>query len=87
MNDTVTEKKKRAPRGSRPPPKPRGPPRPHRKLPADILEARVAKLDKRIKRARVQLQEAERHIEGYLKETKYRADDPVIDAPPPPTEV
>ena len=79
--ETNVEKKKRAPKSARPAPTPRGPPRPHRKLDPEILSGRIAKLDKRIKKARVQLEEAERHIEGYLKETKYRASDPV----PPPT--
>lgn len=54
------------------PPKKRGPPRPHRKLPQDILEGRIEKLKKRIDRASGQLEDARRHVEGYEKEFKYR---------------
>ena len=54
------------------PPRKRGPPRPHRKLPQDVLEGRIGKLRKRIERAKGQLEDAERHIEGYDKEAKYR---------------
>jgi hypothetical protein len=75
------EKKKRTPKGTRPPGVPRGPPRPHRKLTPDVLAGRIAKLDKRIKKARNQMQEAERHIEAYLKESKYRETDPMPTAP------
>ncbi len=53
----------------------RGPPRPHRKLAQPVLEGRIGKLQKRIERARGQLEDAERHIEGYSKEAKYRADE------------
>lgn len=81
-----TEKRKRAPRGTRPPGVPRGPPRPHRKLAPSILGGRIEKLETRIKRARYQQQEAERHIEAYLKEAKYRADDPAFVPPPEPVE-
>jgi hypothetical protein len=87
MPDTPTlqeplpvEKKKRAPKSTRPPGVPRGPPRPHRKLSPEVLTGRIAKLDKRIKKARTQMQEAERHIDAYLKESKYREDDPVAPA-------
>lgn len=61
--------------GSSDPPRKRGPPRPHRKLPQDVLEGRIGKLRKRIERARGQLEDAERHIEGYDKEAKYREQD------------
>lgn len=54
------------------PPRKRGPPRPHRKLPQEVLDGRIGKLRKRIERARGQLEDAERHIEGYDKEAKYR---------------
>lgn len=50
----------------------RGPPRPHRKLAQDLLEARISKLQKRIDRTKGQLEDAQRHIEGYEKESKYR---------------
>jgi hypothetical protein len=54
------------------PPRKRGPPRPHRKLPQGVLEGRIEKLRKRIERARGQLEDAERHVVGYDKEAKYR---------------
>lgn len=53
----------------------RGPPRPHRKLSDEILHGRIEKLQKRINRAKGQLEDAERHIEGYVKEEKYREKD------------
>jgi hypothetical protein len=53
-------------------PRKRGPPRPHRKLPQEVLEGRICKLRKRIERARGQLEDAERHIDAYDKEAKYR---------------
>jgi hypothetical protein len=40
-----------------------------------VLEGRITKLQKRIDRARGQLEDAVRHIEGYSKEAKYRTDD------------
>ena len=63
------------PRAPKPARKPRGPPRPHRKLEQETLTNRVEKLQKRIDRSKAQLEDAERHIEGYLKESKYRAAD------------
>ena len=51
---------------------PRGPPRPHRRITQDVLETRVTKLQKRIKRARIQLEVSERHVAGYLLEQEYR---------------
>lgn len=54
------------------PVKKRGPPRPHRKLSGDILKTRITKLQKRIDRAQSQLQDAERHIAGYLRESSMR---------------
>jgi len=56
-------------------PKKRGPPRPHRKLAQDLLEARLGKLRRRIEKAKGQLEDAERHIEAYDKEFKYRKAD------------
>jgi hypothetical protein len=50
----------------------RGPPRPHRKLSNEILSGRIEKLKKRIDRAKGQLEDAERHIDGYNKEASYR---------------
>ena len=51
----------------------RGPPRPHRKLSDEVLASRRDKLKKRMDKARAQLEEAERHYQGYEKENKYRA--------------
>lgn len=53
--------------------KKRGPPRPHRRLAQEVLVARIGKLQKRINKARGLLEEAERHIEAYSHEEKYRA--------------
>ena len=50
----------------------RGPPRPHRKLPPDVLALRITKLQKRIDRAQGQLEDATRHIDGYSKESEFR---------------
>jgi hypothetical protein len=68
-------KRKRGPKAPKPSRRPRGPPRPHRKLDRDTLDSRIAKLQKRIDRSKAQLEDAERHIDGYLKESKYRATD------------
>jgi hypothetical protein len=63
-------------------PRPRGPPRPHRKLAQDTLDSRIEKLQKRIDRSKTQMEDATRHIEGYLKESVYRKAD--ASAPPAP---
>ena len=55
------------------PKKKRGPPRPHRKLEGDVLELRMNKLKKRIEKAKVQLEDATRHIEVYQRESFYRS--------------
>ena len=55
------------------PKKKRGPPRPHRKLEGDVLELRMNKLKKRINKAKVQLEDATRHIEVYQRESFYRS--------------
>jgi hypothetical protein len=57
------------------PKKKRGPPRPHRKLDQDVLSSRIEKLQKRIDKSKDILEEAERHIDAYNKETKYRVED------------
>lgn len=59
----------------------RGPPRPHKKLADTVLLARSEKLQKRIDKARGQLDEAERHLSGYAQEVKYRAEESVKDKP------
>lgn len=56
-------------------PKKRGPPRPHRKLTQEVLDGRIGKLKKRIDKARGQLEDAERHIDAYVKEAAYREDE------------
>ena len=50
----------------------RGPPRPHRQVPDDVLDQRLGKLQKRIEKAKIQLGDATRHYEGYQAEKKYR---------------
>ena len=60
--------------------KKRGPPRPHRRLEADVLHGRIEKLQKRIDKAKGVLEEAERHIDVYNKEKKYRAAEAPMDA-------
>lgn len=55
--------------------KKRSPARPHRKLPQDVLDGRIGKLKKRIEKARGQLEDAERHIDAYMKESSYRESD------------
>jgi len=62
--------------------KKRGPPRPHRRLAEEVLSGRIEKLQKRIDKARGVLDEAERHIELYNKERKYRD----AEAPAAPAE-
>ena len=73
------------PRAPKPVRKPRGPPRPHRKLEQDTLTNRIDKLQKRIDRSKAQLEDAERHIEGYNKEAKYRTADSAAEKPADPT--
>jgi hypothetical protein len=51
---------------------PRGPARPHRRIEQEVLDSRIEKLQKRIKRARLQLEVSERHVSGYLFERQYR---------------
>lgn len=55
-------------------PKPkRGPARPHRRLAADVIDSRISKLQKRLERAKAQIEDASRHVEGYLRERDFRA--------------
>jgi hypothetical protein len=61
-------------RGKTDQPKPkRGPARPHRRLPVDVIESRITKLQKRLERAKSQIEDAGRHVEGYLRERDFRA--------------
>ena len=52
--------------------KKRGPPRPHRQVPDDVLATRLGKLQKRIDKAKTQLADATRHFDGYHNEKMYR---------------
>ena len=70
------DKADRAPKAKGKPdqPKPkRGPARPHRRLATDVIESRIAKLQKRLERAKSQIEDAGRHVEGYLRERDFRA--------------
>ena len=51
----------------------RGPARPHRRLAADVIDSRITKLQKRLDRAKAQIEDAARHVEGYLREREFRA--------------
>jgi hypothetical protein len=61
------EKKESAPKPKR------GPARPHRRLAADVIDSRISKLQKRLERAKAQIEDAGRHVEGYLRERDFRA--------------
>ncbi len=51
----------------------RGPARPHRRLAVDVIDSRITKLQKRLDRAKSQIDDAARHVEGYLRERDFRA--------------
>ena len=54
-------------------PKPkRGPARPHRRLDIGVINSRIDKLQKRLDRARGQVEDASLHIEGYQREREFR---------------
>lgn len=55
----------------------RGPARPHRRLATDVIDQRITKLQKRLDRARSQIEDAARHVEGYLRERDFRAKETV----------
>ena len=69
---TETAPKKRKPKSSEPKQK-RGPARPHRRLATDVIDTRIAKLQKRLDRAKAQIEDATRHVEGYQRERQFRA--------------
>jgi hypothetical protein len=74
--ETTTKKRAGKPKEKKDPgaPKPkRGPARPHRRLALDVIESRIAKLQKRLDRAKAQTEDASRHVEGYLRERDFRA--------------
>jgi len=54
----------------------RGPARPHRRLETEVIDARIAKLQKRLDRAKAQIEDASRHVEGYQREREFRAKEP-----------
>lgn len=58
---------------TQPPKAKRGPARPHRRLAAEVIETRITKLQKRLDRAKSQIEDAARHVEGYLRERDFRA--------------
>jgi len=52
--------------------KKRGPARPHRRLDIDTINTRITKLEKRQLRAKEQLEDATRHVDGYRAEREFR---------------
>lgn len=50
----------------------RGPARPLRRVPKDVLEMRIEKLDKRLKRTTSQMEDASRHYAAYIRERDFR---------------
>lgn len=70
------EKPKKSKKAKPDPTKPkRGPARPYRKLAQDILNVRIAKLEKRLDRAKNQAREAEGFLTKYTREQGFRAED------------
>ena len=85
VSQTKTVKKTKAERSAKPPKpagerlkqdthirKKRGPARPHRRLDIETITSRIEKLDKRRLRAKEQLEDATRHVEGYQAERNFR---------------
>lgn len=60
------------PKSDRQPRKKRGPARPHRRLDIEVINTRITKLEKRRLRAKEQLEDATRHVEGYQAERDFR---------------
>jgi hypothetical protein len=71
---TKTDSEPRQPR------KKRGPARPHRRLDIDTINSRIAKLEKRRLRAKEQLEDATRHVEGYRAEREFRDQEAAAEA-------
>ena len=65
--------KPKSDKGSSQPRVKRGPARPHRRLGMDVIDSRITKLQKRLDRAKSQIEDAGRHVEGYLRERDFRA--------------
>ena len=66
--------------------KKRGPARPYRKLSAELLDGRIAKLQKRVARATEQLQESRGFLTKYEREKEFRTQPEDPDAPGPAVE-
>jgi len=49
----------------------RGPARPLRLVPKDVLDMRIEKLDKRLKRITSQMEDASRHYAAYIRERDF----------------
>ena len=64
----------------------RGPARPHRRLATEVIDLRIAKLQKRLDRAKSQIEDAGRHVEGYLRERDFRDKDAEATGAAPPAE-
>jgi hypothetical protein len=64
----------------RQPRKKRGPARPHRRLDIETINSRIAKLEKRRLRAKEQLEDATRHVEGYRAEREFRDQEAAAEA-------
>jgi hypothetical protein len=60
--------------------KKRGPARPHRRLDTETINLRITKLEKRRLRAKEQLEDATRHVEGYQAEREFREQEAVTAA-------
>ena len=56
----------------------RTPARPHRRLDIETIDSRITKLQKRLDHAKTQIADAERHVDGYVKEKHYR-DEEMLD--------
>lgn len=69
---TATAKPKSEGGEPRQPRKKRGPARPHRRLDIETINSRISKLEKRRQRAKEQLEDATRHVEGYQAEREFR---------------
>ena len=54
----------------------RGPALPHRRLESEVIDERIAKLQKRLDRAKAQIEDASLHVEGYQREREFRAKEP-----------
>ena len=76
----ATDKPKSEPGEPRQPRKKRGPARPHRRLDIETIVSRITKLEKRRQRAKEQLEDATRHVEGYQAERDFREQEAAAEA-------